>query len=358
MRRAALCLLLLLGLALPAAADGELIDTDAVASAVSEEARQILENADPADPDPEGTLARMLNFVREHLWGTVKEVLGPLASIVGICLMCSAAEALLPEGGGAELARFGGCLGIAAVGLADVGSVLRLGIDTLAALTDFSRVLLPTLTTAAVVSGAPGAATAAYAASALFSDLLLSAAEGLLLPLICGYAAAAVCTAVLDSSGTEGAAKFLHWCAGLLLKGLVIGFTAYLSLTGILAGAADAAAVKAAKTVISTALPVVGKLMAEASEALVAGAGLLRSAVGVYGMLACLATVLLPVLRLGLRCLLFRAAAALSSGFAGARQAKLISALSGAYGMLLSLVGCGAAMQFLSIISFIRTVTV
>ena len=51
------------------------------------------------------------------------------------------------------------------------------------------------------------------------------------------------------------------------MKLMVIGFTAYVSLSGILAGAADAATVKAAKSVISTALPVVGKLMADAAEA-------------------------------------------------------------------------------------------
>ena len=97
--------------------------------------------------------------------------------------------------------------------------------------------------------------------------------------------------------------------------------------------------------------------MADASEALIAGAGLVRSAVGIYGLLACAAVVLVPVLRLALRCLLFRAAAMLCAGIAGARQTKLIASLADACGMLLGLVGAAAVIVFFSIIFLIRTVT-
>jgi stage III sporulation protein AE len=88
----------------------------------------------------------------------------------------------------------------------------------------------------------------------------------------------------------------------------------------------------------------------------VAGAGLLRSAIGVYGMLITLAAVCLPVLRLAARWLLFRAAAAVCVGVAGERQSRLIGRLSTIYGLLLGLVGIAAAAEFLSIISLIRTV--
>ena len=337
---------------------GDAFGAEKVEAAAPPTAREVLGELAPSETSPETGLERLLAFARQHFGEAVKETLRPLASILALCLLCAIGESFSAgTKAGAEAVALGGCLAVAAIGVADVHSVLSLGTETLAELTDFSRVLLPTLTTAAAASGAAGSAAAAYAASALFSDLLLTASEKLILPMICAYTAAAVSSAVLGDQRLDGAVHFLQWCAKTLLKALVISFTAYLSLTGILAGAADAAAVKTAKTVISTALPVVGKLMADASEALVAGAGLIRSAIGVYGMLACLAAVLLPVLRLGLRCLLFRAAAAICSGFAGARQTRLIACLGTAYGMVLSLIASAAAIEFLAVISLIRTVT-
>lgn len=322
------------------------------------EAADILGELNPARPDPDDALARLGNYIRTKAADTIREILRPLAAIAAVCILGGIGESMAEEGGAAAAAAaFGSCLAISVIGIEDVHSVLALGSSTMTALLDFSRVLLPTLAAAAAASGSVGAAGAAYAASALFSDLLLSAAEGILLPMICGFAAVSAAAGILGDARLEGAVRFLRWCTKTGMKILVFTYTAYLTLTGVLSAAADAAAVKTAKTVLSAALPVVGKLMADASEALVAGAGLLKSAVGVYGMLVCLAIVILPVLRLGLRCLLFKGAAAVCAGIAGPRQAKLIGNLADAYGMLFGLIGSAAAVEFLSIISLVRTVT-
>ncbi len=302
-------------------------------------------------------LETLVSFARTHLPDALRETLKPLAAIVAVTLLCAAAESFAGGRNGAETVLFAGCLAIAVIGAEDVRSVLRLGSDTLHTLRDFSRVLLPTMTAAAAAAGSAGAAGATWAAAALFSDLLLSAAENLILPLLCGVAAAASAAAVLGEQRLDGAVRLMQWLARTLLRALAFGYTAYLGVTRTLGAQTDAAAAKTVKAVLSTALPVVGKLLSDASEALVAGAGLLRGAVGVYGMLITLGAVCLPVLRLGLRWLLFRAAAAVCAGIAGERQGQLIARLSAVYGLLLGLIGVAAAAEYLSIISLIRTVT-
>lgn len=357
MKRAVLLLPLLLALlALPVRAEGlaDALDLPAVAAAAPEGAAEAV--GDPAVTEAElgGGLEALLSFAREKAPEALRETLRPLAAIVAVTLLCAAAEAFAPSG--AEAAGFAGCLAIAVIGAQDVKSVLALGVDTLHSLRDFSRVLLPTLTTAAAATGGAASAGATWAAAALFSDLLLSAAETLILPMLSGMAAAAAAAAVLGEKRLDGAVHLLQWLARMCLRGLALGFTAYLGVTRTLSAQTDAAAAKTLKAVLSASLPVVGKLLSDASEALVAGAGLLRAAVGVYGMLIILAAVCLPVLRLGLRWLLFRAAAAVCAGIAGERQGTLIARLGTVYGALLGLVGVAAAAEFLSIISLVRTV--
>ena len=89
---------------------------------------------------------------------------------------------------------------------------------------------------------------------------------------------------------------------------------------------------------------------------MVAGAGLLRSAVGVFGMIAVAATCITPFLTLGLQYLLYKASAALAGVFTDKRIGSLISALGGAFGTVLGLVGAVAIMLFISIISLIKVV--
>ena len=359
MKRAMLLLPLLWLLAAPVrgAELEEALGLPEVAAAAPAEAAEAVGAPEVAQADFGSGLEKLLDFARGKLPDAAREALRPLAAIVAVALLCTATEGFAGSGAGAETVRFAGCLAIAVIGVEDVRSVLRLGSDTLHTLRDFSRVLLPTLTSAAAVSGAPNAAGAAWAASAMFSDLLLSAAEQLILPLLCGVAAAAAGAAVLGERRLDGAVQLMQWLARTLLRLLAIAFTAYLGVTRILAAQADAAAAKTVKAMLSAALPVVGKLLSDASEALVAGAALLRGAVGVYGMLIVLAAVCLPVLRLALRWMLFRAAAAVCGGIAGERQGQLIARLSGVYGLLLGLVGTATAAEFLAIISLIGTVT-
>ena len=362
MKRALPALALLFLLAVPARAEGlaEALDTDGLTAAVPPEAAAILGDAAPDSADLDAGLESLWAGALRALPDALADAARPLAAMVAVVLLSAAAEAFTLAAAGTDgydSVQFAGCLAIAVIGAQDVHSVLALGRDSLAQMQEFSHILLPTLTAAAAAAGSPGAAGAVWAAAALFSDVLLTAANGLVLPLISGFTAAACAAAVLGQRRLDGASGLLQWAARALLKALTLAFTAYLALTKTLGAAADAAAVRTAKAVISNGVPVVGRMLSDAAEAMVAGAELLRLGVGVYGMLAVLAALLLPLLRLTCRWLLFRAAAALTAGIAGERQGRLIAQLGTAYSLLVGLLCAGAAIAFLAVLALIRTVT-
>ena len=345
-------------LALPCAAldiAGEL-GADAVVEELPTDAEEALDGLELGGLDAQNGLERVVGFILNHFQEELSAALRPAASVLAIALLCSVAGAF-PDKSELDYVQLGGCVAISALSLADLRSAVSLASETLDTLSEFSRVLLPTLTTAAVSAGALTSAGAKYAASALFSDILLTAARELVLPAVCAVAATAAAGAALGTKQLQGAEKLLTWLSKSLLKYLTLAFTLWLSLTGVLTGATDAATVKAARAAISAALPVVGKALSDASASLVAGVGMVRSAVGVFGALAVLSTVALPLLRLGLRCLLFRAAAALGGMLTGERMTRLLASIGTVYAMLMGLVGTGAALFLLSIISLLRTVT-
>ena len=285
------------------------------------------------------------------------EALRPAAAVLAVTLLCSLAEPLAQGGGRFDYIGLGGSLAIAAAAVTDVQSVAALGIDTVDTLCDYSRALLPTLAATAVGAGAVSSAGVKYAAAALLTDVLLNLARDLVVPLICAYTALVIVQAALGTGQLAGAVKLLQWGTGKLMKYLVAAFTAYLALSGLTASGADAAAAKAAKAALSTALPVVGRTLADASETLVAGAALLRNCVGVFGLLAVLAAAALPVLRIGLRYLVYKAAAALAGVAAGGRLGALVDGIGTAYGLFLGLVGAAVVFEYAAIIALMRSVT-
>lgn len=145
-----------------------------------------------------------------------------------------------------------------------------------------------------------------------------------------------------------GPAKLLSWLGGTLLAALTTVFTLALSVSGIIAGGADKLTGSVAKTAISAALPVVGKIVADAADTYLAGAKLLRGAVGVFGLAAVLCVCLGPMLRLGVQYLFFKAAACIAEPFADSRLSSLIGSLATCCGMALGLLGSAGFMLFVS----------
>jgi stage III sporulation protein AE len=111
------------------------------------------------------------------------------------------------------------------------------------------------------------------------------------------------------------------------------------------------------KTTIQTVLPVVGSIIADASDTVLAGAQILRNAIGVFGFIAVAATCAGPFIVVGVHYLAYKAAAGLAASASDGRITKLIANVSAAFGMILGLIGCSALMLYISIISVIRMVS-
>lgn len=146
--------------------------------------------------------------------------------------------------------------------------------------------------------------------------------------------------------------KIITW----VLSGLLTLFTAYLTISGAVAGAADAQAVKLAKTAVSTAVPVVGGILSEAAESVLAGAGLLRGMLGTFGALAVLGSCLLPFLRLGCQYLLYQCASLVAATAGPKKLTKLLAMLGDAFGLVLAMTAASALLLIISIVSSLTAV--
>lgn len=96
-----------------------------------------------------------------------------------------------------------GALAITAVAVSDAHALIGMGKETLENLELFSKVLLPTVTAAAAAAGSPSGAVARQLATMLFSDVLITLVNRLLLPLVYTYIAACVAYAAIGNDGLK-----------------------------------------------------------------------------------------------------------------------------------------------------------
>jgi len=327
------------------------VDTSELEEALPEQAKEILGDVTVSD-GTEGTnlLEKVKDWALQNVGQKVKQAAGSALTALAVALLCSVAGAAAPDGKTPEYVILGGALAITASCAGSVSSYLAEAKDALTSMSDFSKALLPCIASASAVSGHAVSGAARYAASSLFMDILLTLGTSVVLPLIYAYVAAASANAALPGGVLGGAAKLIKWVCGTVLAVLTTVFTVYLSLSGAVTGSADAVAKGLAKSAISAALPVVGSIIADAADTYLAGAQLLRGAVGVLGLVAVLCVCVGPFLGLGIHYLFFKAAACIVEPFAEGRLSALLGDIGGAYGMALGLVGSAGLMLFISVV--------
>ena len=312
------------------------------------------------DIDLNAGLQELLERGQSALGGLLGSAVRSGGMLLILSLLCSLAQAMSEGLGGGtrmDLVSMAGALAIAAVSASDLTALMGLGRDTIQKLSDFSNLLMPTITAAAAASGSPTGAAARQLATLFFSNALITVIDRLLMPLVYAYVAASAAYAAVGNEGLKDIAGLLRWVVTTVLTGILLAFTGYLALSGAAAGHADALAVKTVKTAISGLVPVVGGILSDATETVLAGAGVLRGAIGIFGALGVLAFCLVPFLNLGVHYLTYKAAAVLASTLARGRIAGLIGSLGGAFGLVLGMAGSCGLLMLISLITAVGVVT-
>ena len=318
-------------------------------------------------PDPPASVRDMVpeepETFGEGLWYVIRSavpVLQPsLARAGGLCLCILAASLLgaVPAAFPAQSSRFSGlllCTAVSVILLAPSGALIQLGISTVNDLSEYGKLLLPVLTGAMAAQGGVSASAALYAGSAFFTVFLAAVIRKLTIPLIYLFLCLSAAGCALGQDVLIKFRDFLHWLMVWSLKLILYIFTGYIGITGIVSGSADAAALKAAKLTISGMIPVVGGILSDASEAVLVGAGVMKSAAGISGMLAVLAICLEPILKTGVQYLMLKITSAVSHLFAPAALSELTEQFSSAMGILLAATGTMCLMLLISTACFMK----
>ena len=298
-------------------------------------------------------LDRLLQQGKGEAGGILRSAVRSGVLLTIILLLCGFAETVYDTMGGGRIqaVTLVGALAVAMVAAADLNAMLGLGRKAIESMTSFSNVLFPAVAAVTAATGAVMGAAVRQAAATLFSGLLVNLINGLLVPLLYGYRAACVAQAALVNEGLKRIAALLKWTVTTLLTAVMLGFVGYLTVSGVVSGTADAAAVKATKFAISGAIPVVGGILSDAADTILASAGILKGTIGVFGMVTVLGICLLPLLRLAAHYLMYKLVSAVSAAVAPPRVAALVDQIGGAFGLLMGMTGACCLLLLVSLVS-------
>lgn len=258
--------------------------------------------------------------------------------------------------GSEDLCELAGVVAITSLVLLNTNSMIRLASDTVLQISEYGKLLLPVLTAALAAQGGVSTSASLYAGTAVFNAVLSGFISNALRPLVYCYLALGIASAAAGEPVLKHFRDLVKTFSGWCLKMLLTVFTTYMSITGVISGTTDAAALKATKVTISSFVPVVGSILSDASEAVLVSAGMAKNAAGIYGIFAILAIFLVPFLRIGVHYLVLKATFALCGIFGTRRMGELIGDFSTAMGLLLAMTGSACLIQLISTVCFLKGV--
>ena len=318
---------------------------------VPESGKALMPNASTLSEGLSMILQDVIPLIRPDLYEASKVCLAVIAAVMITSVIQSFSKSQK------EVCDIVGTASIAATLLLSANSMIRLGSDTVVEMTEYGKLLIPVMTAALAAQGAIGTSAALYTATMGIISLIGTAMSKLLLPMIYLFLALATASGATGQDMLKQFRNMLKDGISWFLKTVLTIFTTYMGLTGIISGTTDNTAAKITKAAISSVVPVVGGILSDASESVLASAAMTKNAVGLYGLFAILAVFLNPFIKIGCHYLLLKATGAVCAIFGSKTMTELIGDFSTAMGLLLGITGSVCLLLLISTICFIRGVS-
>ena len=362
---AVLFLLILLMLLFPAAAAAE-GETDSMAEEqlrrsgieqllplIPEEGRSAVDGENLLQGEvtqwtPSSVFAKIWEIAKDKLSSPLQIFL----TVSGILLLAALLDAVrdgMEQNGCTAACSAAVTLSVSAALISGVTGSLRNAANIIEELSYFVLSFIPVFSGVAAVAGRPASAAAyqsvTFAAAQFFSQVAANA----VVPLLGIFLAVCTVGAVSDAVDVQGIAQSVKKAANWLLALCLTIFVGLLSVQSMVTGAADTVGNRTVKFVISSTVPVVGGALSEAYGSLFGCLGVVKSTIGVFGIIVMIASLLPVVLELSLTMLSLNLAGAVGELLGQKRASGVLRSTSSALSIMLGLILCYGMMILVSV---------
>ena len=131
-------------------------------------------------------------------------------------------------------------------------------------------------------------------------------------------------------------------------------FVTVLSLEGSITETVDGVAAKTTKAAVSTVIPVVGKILGDATDAVIGCAGILKNAVGFIGIIVIIGICAMPIIKLALLSFTYYIASCVCQPIADEKIIGLLDSIGDTFKILLAIIFCVAVMLIVGLTIVIK----
>ena len=226
--------------------------------------------------------------------------------------------------------------------------------DTIQNLVGFSYSLIPLLLALIMITGNIVTAGAVQPILLIMITFIGNFISTFLLPMILIGTSLGIVSKISDKVQIDKLAKTFKssvvWILGIALT----IFTGVLSLESSLTGHVDGITTKTTKAIVSSAVPVVGKILSDTAEVVLGSGVILKNAVGIVGVIVIIGICAMPIIRLAVLTVLYHFLSAVCQPIADKKIIDIIEQMRDTFKVLLAMVCSISVMLIIGVTIVIK----
>ena len=296
----------------------------------------ILNSSIKGEIDNSTIYKKILNLLGKEVQSGIKTLISILVIIIIHSILKSVSESLENDNI-SKLIYYVQYIAIVTIIMSNFSDVVNLVKETTINLVGFMNTLIPVLVSLMLYTGSITTTSILEPIILFMINFIGNLVQDILIPMTLIIASISIISKISDNIQVEKISKFLKsstiWFLGLVLT----IFVGVVSLEGTLASSIDGITTKTAKTIVSSAVPIVGKILGDVIDSVLGCGVILKNAVGFLGVIIIVGICILPILKLSVLIISYKLVSSVSEVIADGKIVKLLEQISGIFKILLAI---------------------
>lgn len=296
----------------------------------------ILKNALKGEVDNSSLGKRILSLLGKEVLSGIRAVLTILVIVMIHSILKSVSESLENENI-AKLIYYVQYILIITVVMTNFSEIITMVRETCTNLVGFMNLLVPLLISLMLYTGSITTSGVLEPIILFMINFMGNIIQNVILPFLLIFASLVIISKISDKVQIDKIAKFFKsgivWFLGIVLT----IFVGVVSLEGTLSSSVDGITAKTTKAIVSSAIPVVGKILGDAVDTVLGCGIILKNAVGLLGVVIVIGICIMPVIKLTILTIAYKLLSGICEPIADTKIVGLLDQIGDIFKILLAI---------------------
>lgn len=303
----------------------------------------MLNSAIQGKVDNSSILKRMLNLLGVEVINSLKSI-GSILVIIVIHAILKSISENLENDGISKLIYYTQYILIITIIMTNFSDIVKMVQETSTNLVAFMNMLVPILITLMMYTGSMVTSSIIEPIILFMINFIGNMIQDIMIPLVLIFTSLVVISKLSDRVQIDKLSKFLKSGIVWFLSIMLTIFVGVVSLEGTMSASVDGITAKTTKALVSSAIPVVGKILSDSVDTVLGCGIILKNAVGLVGVIIVIGICIMPIIKLASMTFAYKLLTSVTEPIADGKITSLLEQIGDIFKIFLAILSAISVM--------------